>query len=260
MEKEHKKIRVQNTLELFDVLLSLAVRKGREAPVLGPRILVQVKHGADVFGHCGLAGRAAGKAALGLEAGHFFAEPVRRRKARTLDEVGEKILFFTQMPALEQLGVIGRIPGHHDGGGQIKAVHQQTAGIVGRGVQRPAHKAHALGGQPVAGGVQQGAGGLVVVGAFKKTKSATFFVGVGIILFVHNGGYAPHGAAIAQHQKQLAPGVFPKGMFAGCEQLGILAFEAWCPQRAVFIEAPGQIHEQRKLLLGAGGNNGKRHG
>ena len=47
--------------------------------------------------------------------------------------------------------------------------------------KRPAHKAHALRGQPVACGIKQGVGGLPVIGAFKKAKCSALFVGVGVI-------------------------------------------------------------------------------
>jgi len=117
-------------------------------------------------------------------------------------------------------------------------MHQQAAGIVGRGIQRPAHKAHALLGQPAVRRIQQGVGGLGIIGALKKAEGPALFIGIGIVLFVHNGCYAANGAAIAQHKKEFASGAFPEGMFTGREQFTILTFKARRPQGATFIQAP----------------------
>ena len=75
MEKEYKKLRVQNAGELLDVLIGLALGKGRKSPVFGPGNPVDFQHGPDVFLQGGLAGSAAGKTGLRLEPGHFRTEP-----------------------------------------------------------------------------------------------------------------------------------------------------------------------------------------
>lgn len=164
------------------------------------------------------------------------------------------------MPAFQQFRIIGRIPGHHDHRRQVEAVHQQAAGVIGGGVQRPAHEAHALGGQPAPGFAQQGVGGLRIVQAFEKAEGPAGLSGIGIVLLVHNGRDAPHGQPVAQSQKQLAPGRLPERMRAGREQLAVLAFDRGHPERLIRVDGPGQVHKCGQLLFGANRNDTDGHG
>ena len=164
------------------------------------------------------------------------------------------------MPAFQQFRIIGRIPGHHDHRGQVEAVHQQAAGVIGGGVQRPAHEAHALGGQPAPGFAQQGVGGLRIVQAFEKAEGPAGLSGIGIVLLVHNGRDAPHRQPVAQSQKQLAPGRLPERVRAGREQLAVLAFDRGHPERLIRVDGPGQVHKCGQLLFGANRNDADGHG
>ena len=119
----------------------------------------------------------------------------------------------------------------------FKAVHQQAAGIVGGGLQRPAHKGRPLGCQPAFRGIQQGMGGLAVIFAFKKAEGAAGFTCVCIVFIVNNGGYAPHGPSVAQGQKKPGAGAFPKGVLPRREQLPPLTLYGRVPQGALSITA-----------------------
>ena len=255
MEEEDEEIGVEQALELLHQHVGLAVGKGREAPVAGPRDAVEVQHDADVLGEGGLGGDAAGEALLLLEVTDLVLEPVLHPQLVALDEVGEQVLLLAHVPGFQQGGIVGRVPGHHERGGLVEAVHQHGAGVVGGRIEGPAHEGHALAAQPVMGGLQQGVGGLAVILAFEEAEGPAAFAGIGVVFFVHDGRDAAHGAAVAQGQEQFAPGGLPEGMLAGREQLAVLLFQVGHPEGIRRVDAPGQFDEAVQVFRSVDGDD-----
>ena len=103
----------------------------RKIPVLGPGSAVEIKHDLDIASEVGFVGCPKRKAACVLASGELFCDEWGDGKVCAFNAVGEEILFIVQTETLKKAGIVGEIPGHHQGGTHFETVHEQAAGIVG---------------------------------------------------------------------------------------------------------------------------------
>ena len=123
MEEKDKEPGIQVDNKFLYQCLGLVLRQWREAEVLCPRFPIEGEHDPDVFGQGGFLRLPAGKGALLFQPVQLFLQGRSQGDVVAVDHVGIQILFLPEMEAIELVKVIGRLPGHHEPGLFLVAVH-----------------------------------------------------------------------------------------------------------------------------------------
>ena len=145
--------------------------------------------------------------------------------------------------------------GHHEEGGRFKALDEQTALVVERGIGRPANRRHALTMQPVLGRIKQAPRRLGIVVALEEAKEAPLLLVALDVAGIHDRRDPPHIAATPGRQERPALRPLVKGVRPEPEQFFLRHDERRHPARIVAIDSPRQLDEPLPLCTGVHRSN-----
>ena len=144
--------------------------------------------------------------------------------------------------ALDQLGVVGRVPGLEDQRGDVVALDQQAALVVGREVHRADHPLAASLAQPAGRCVEQRVRGLGVVLALEEAEHAVLAALEVVPALVGLGRDPPDDLAVAPGHEVLGLGVVEERVLGAVEEAPAFADERRHPDGPL-VEAERQLDE-----------------
>ena len=250
---EVDEVRVGERLEAFGHEVELLVGHGHEAPVLLPRLVVNVANLLD----------------LAVEVFHvhvaygqpLFFQHVLGDFAQTADidhllvDVPCKQLLADPVTAVQaQVVVIRRVIEHEEHRRAVVALRQHAALVVHRGTHRPAHRVEALALEPHGGGLEKRVGNLLVVHALEKSPE-TYLVVVNLVVttVLDRGDGARHGAILPGGEHRQI-GMFVERIALGVERLHVVRNHRRHPVHVQFrifsVDFPGEPDELFALMAG----------
>jgi hypothetical protein len=231
--------RVDDRLERLGERLSLFVGLRQEAPVRGPRLVIELQDQLHLAGEVLHVDRARGDVRALAHRCRQPLDPFLRHVVE-LAHVGDVVLHLRQAVALKQLAVVGRIVGEFHRGVVLESLDQDGLTLV-RGVgilAGAAHRGHAALLQPRAGGVEQRRDDLGVVLHLEEPEEADLGTVVLVEAAIHGGGDASDDAvtALGEEVRDLRAAVV--GVLRG--------------QQALCLEQPAaeQVHRERRGPVG----------
>ena len=174
---------------------------------------------------------------------------------------GVQVLGLAETVVFQQPRVIGRVVGHHEGGGGVEAVDQQAHLVVQRRIGRPAKAVDALIGKPLPHGVQQAVGHLLIVDALEEAEETAALPVTLVVTPIQDGGDPAADLAAAKGQERLHPVPFVERVRPVSDQFLLVAAQRRNPVRVVAVQGPGKLQELSSFP--PGGNpfdNQFRHG
>src|SRR5690606_17972900 len=250
--REQHEVRVHHWLELLRHVMQLFVRHGHVPPVTRPGLVVNHANTLHLLLEL-----------LHVHAADNHAETLRDGVASTHQTLGRRlrlslvaqvvrheILRLHESAALEEIGIPGRIPRHHDHGRTLETADQESAFLVERQARGAAHHLHPSCGKPLRRGIQQLSCGTLVTLALEHSEKAYRLAVLLQVATVLDGGNTPHHAPlrIARNEK-LYSGMPVKGMPRGVNELVNITPERRHPPGVTGVQPVRKLHELPSLTL-----------
>ena len=257
-----RQLRHDQVLEACRHVIDLGGRERHEAPGATQAGVVDLEKHPHFLVEPAAVKRADRHAKPLLHSLHHHAQLcVKRRQHRELSPEGVEILDLAEALGLDKPGVVGLVVRHHEKGSRVETLDQKAAFVVERRVRRAADARHALGMEPVLGGVEEGLGRHRIVVTFEKTEEAALLVVPLDVAGIHDGRNPPHVLRTSGREKGAAAGFFVERAGTKPEQFLLRHHQRGYPTGVVAVDPPRQVYEP--LLLGPrldGPNHHIRHG
>src|SRR4030043_1213818 len=130
----------------------------------------------------------------------------------------QQVLFFGEAVRFDQLWVVRRVVGHHQGRRIIESLNEQPHLVIAGRVERASHEGHPLLVNPRLHGRKEGCRGLRIVSAFEKSPNAHLFVVELVIMTIYDARNPSHRLRTTSGQKEDAFGKLPERVSAGIQQ------------------------------------------
>ncbi len=154
---------------------------------------------------------------------------------------------------LEQLAVVGRVPGLSDHRAQLIALDQHAALVVHGEARRADHALLAALAQPGRGGVEQRLEHLLVVLELEEAEPAPVLALVLVEGVVDLRADAPDDATVAPRQEVLGLAVAEEGVHAAAEEQPPLELQRGHPLRVVSMQAEREVDESLQISAARNG-------
>ncbi len=152
---------------------------------------------------------------------------------------------------LDQLAVVGRVPGLEDHRSPVVAIDEDADLVVGGEVHRAEDATAAFAARPLGGGAEQRGRHLGVVGALEEAEHRVFAALELVPAVVDLGADPADRLAVALREEVLGFGVLEVGVLLAVEELHPLEDQRRDPLRLVAVQPEGHLDEALQVALAA---------
>jgi len=138
---------------------------------------------------------------------HPFESLREREAVAQRDQIPEEVFYRFQPGLLEQLRVVGRVPGRHDHRGVFEAADEKSTFVVGGWAHGTLKRGQSALTQPYARSVHQGIGGFLIIDQFQEPEKPDGVLMEAVVRLVLDRRDATHRPPVPLGQEELNVGV-----------------------------------------------------